>query len=123
MAALSAAGAATARGRTGPARPAVAPPADLAAEPLISAPPSYKLVITLPSTDDDQKAIDIMLALHRLLKRHPGPDPVTLRIPYSPETGHLTSARLPEGVSYSPRLEDEICDLLGPDALAVIRLV
>jgi DNA polymerase-3 subunit alpha len=84
--------------------------------------PSYRVVITLPCPEDDQTAIDMMIALHNLLLRHPGPDEVKLRIPYSPQTGHMTSAQLPRGVSYNHILEAEIQALLGMDALAVIKL-
>ncbi len=63
-----------------------------------------------------------MNTLKRLLSRHPGADTVTLRIPYSPETGSVTSAQLPNGVQYSQRLESEIAHLFGTAALAVIEL-
>jgi hypothetical protein len=86
-------------------------------------PPGYHLVITLPISNDDHADIDRMIALNRLLRSRPGPDTVTLRIPYSPESGAVTSAQLPRGVRYTPRLEDEVRELLGPDALALIRLV
>lgn len=85
--------------------------------------PGYHLVITLPISDDDHADIDRMIALNRLLRSRPGPDTVTLRIPYSPESGAVTSAQLPRGVRYSPRLEDEVRELLGPDTLALIKLV
>jgi hypothetical protein len=86
-------------------------------------PPTYHLVITLPVSHDDHADIDRMLALDKLLKARPGPDTVTLRIPYSPETGAVTSAQLPRGVRYSPGLEADIRGLLGPDALALIKLL
>jgi hypothetical protein len=82
----------------------------------------YKLVITLPASPDDQTDIDLMIALKELLYEQPGPDTVTLRIPYSPETGHHTKAQLPRGVAYSAVLEADIVRLLGPDAVAVIKL-
>ena len=48
------------------------------------------MIITLPGSVDDREDIDRMIALDRLLKAHQGPDTVTLRIPYSPETGAVT---------------------------------
>lgn len=84
--------------------------------------PTYSLIITLPEADNDNAAIDGMNALKRLLSHHPGADTVTLRIPYSPETGSVTSAQLPYGVEYSQRLESEITRLFGPAALAVIKI-
>jgi DNA polymerase III alpha subunit len=85
--------------------------------------PGYELIITLPSSSDDHEDIDRMIKLDRLLKGHRGPDTVILRIPYSPETGSYTKAQLPRGVRYSSVLEMEIRDLLGPDALALIKLL
>ncbi len=85
-------------------------------------PPAYQLIITLPTSEDDREDIDRMIALDRLFKAHQGPDTVTLRIPYSPETGAVTSAQLPRGVRYSSALEAKIRKLLGPDALALIKL-
>lgn len=85
--------------------------------------PGYELIITLPSSPDDHEDIDRMIKLDRLLKGHRGPDTVILRIPYSPETGSYTKAQLPRGVRYSSVLEMEIRDLLGPDALALIKLL
>ena len=86
-------------------------------------PPDYHLIITLSASHDDQEDIDRMINLDRLLKAHPGRDTVTLRIPYSPETGAVTSAQLPRGVRYNSRLEEGIRSLLGPDALALIKLI
>jgi hypothetical protein len=85
--------------------------------------PNYELIITLPASPDDHEDIDLMIRLDRLLKAHVGPDTVILRIPYSPETGSYTKAQLPRGVRYNSVLEMEIRDLLGPDALALIKLV
>jgi DNA polymerase III alpha subunit len=85
--------------------------------------PGYTLIITLPDVRDDRRAIDAMSDLNGLLRRHPGNDVVRLRIPYSPETGAVTSAMLPWGVRMSGQLEAQIRGLLGPDALAVIRMV
>jgi hypothetical protein len=85
--------------------------------------PNYRLVITLPGSDDDHADIDHMIALNRLLHAHPGPDAVMLRIPYNPETGDYTTAPLPRGVRYTASLELKIRDLLGSDALALIKLV
>lgn len=82
----------------------------------------YKIIITLPATEDDRADIDRMIALKEILHEHPGPDLVTLRIPYSPETGHVTSAQLPRGAGYSTLLEADVVRLLGTDAIAVIRL-
>jgi len=84
--------------------------------------PTYSLIITLPEADNDNAAIDGMNALKRLLSHHPGADTVMLRIPYSPDTGSVTSAQLPYGVQYSHRLESEIAHLFGPAALAVIKI-
>ena len=64
-----------------------------------------------------------MIALKRLLRAHPGPDTVTLRVPYSPETGDVTSAKLPWGVRYESGLETDIRALFGPEALALIKLL
>lgn len=86
-------------------------------------PPAYHLIVTLSASDDDQADIDRMIALKRLLRAHPGPDNVTLRVPYSPETGGVTSAKLPWGVRYNSGLETDIRDLLGPEALALIKLL
>jgi len=86
-------------------------------------PATYSLVISIPPAGDDHAVIDSMIALNALLSRNPGPDSVTLRVQYSPETGKWTSARLPMGVHFSPSLENAIRRLLGDDALAVIRLV
>lgn len=83
---------------------------------------AYKLVITMPASPDDHADIDKMIALKRLLETHPGPDIVSLRIPYSLDTGATTSARLSVGVEYNAVLAQEIADLLGPQALAVIKL-
>ncbi|MBF6614032.1 MAG: PHP domain-containing protein [Chloroflexi bacterium] len=85
--------------------------------------PTYRLIITLPGSSDDHADIDRMIDLSKALAAHPGTDAVTLRIPYSPETGSITSAQLPQGVSYNALLEGEIRDLLGPDALAIIKLI
>jgi DNA polymerase III subunit alpha len=87
-----------------------------------SSSPTYSLIVTLPEADNDNAAIDSMNSLKRLLAQHPGPDVVTLRIPYSPETGSVTSAQLPYGVQYSRHLESEITRLFGPASLAVIQL-
>ncbi|MEO6458029.1 MAG: PHP domain-containing protein [Chloroflexia bacterium] len=84
--------------------------------------PTYSLIITLPEADNDNAAIDGMNTLKRLLSQHPGADTVSLRIPYSPDTGSVTSAQLPYGVQYSHSLESEIAHLFGPAALAVIEL-
>jgi hypothetical protein len=81
------------------------------------------LIITLPDVRDDRRVIDAMSDLNGLLRKHPGNDVVRLRIPYSPETGAVTSAVLPWGVRMSGQLEAQIRGLLGPDALAVIRMV
>lgn len=83
---------------------------------------AHRLVLTLPLSLDDHADIDLMIALNNLLAAHPGSDTVVLRIPYSPETGAVTSAQLPRGVRYSGRLEEGVRGLLGPDALAVIKL-
>lgn len=85
-------------------------------------PPAHKIIITLPITEDDRADIDRMIALKEILREHPGTDAVTLRIPYSPLPGHLTTAQLPRGVSYSTVLEAEVVRLLGTEAIAVIRL-
>ncbi|MDQ3707340.1 MAG: hypothetical protein M3437_19365 [Chloroflexota bacterium] len=84
--------------------------------------PAHKIIITLPITEDDQADIDRMIALKEILHEHPGSDAVTLRIPYAPEPGHLTTAQLPRGVGYSTVLEAEVVRLLGTEAIAVIRL-
>ena len=84
--------------------------------------PAHKITITLPITEDDQADIDRMIALKEILQEHPGNDEVTLRIPYSPEPGHLTTAQLPRGVSYGTVLEAEVVRLLGKDAIGVQRL-
>jgi hypothetical protein len=84
--------------------------------------PAHKIIITLPITEDDQADIDRMIALKEILQEHPGTDVVTLRIPYSPEPGHLTTAQLPRGVAYSTVLEAEVVRLLGTEAIGVIRL-
>jgi DNA polymerase III subunit alpha len=86
-------------------------------------PPGYHLVISLPGSQDDRADIDSMIALKKLLESHPGPDTVTLRIPYSPETGAVTTARLPRGVRYTSSLEEGIRGLLGAEALALIKLL
>ena len=91
--------------------------------PTSGEPATFSLVITIPSADDDHTVIDSMIALNSLLNSHPGPDSVTLRVQYSPESGKWTSARLPMGVRYSHALESAIRRLLGDDALAVIKLV
>ena len=85
--------------------------------------PTYRLVITLPISDDDHTDIDTMISLNGILTQHPGSDAVTLRIPYSPEPGAVTLGHLPRGARYSSHLEAKLRDLLGPDALAVIKLV
>jgi hypothetical protein len=85
-------------------------------------PPAHKIIITLPITEDDQADIDRMIALKEILHEHPGTDAVTLRIPYAPEPGHLTTAQLPRGVGYSTVLEAEVVRLLGTDAIAVTDL-
>jgi len=64
-----------------------------------------------------------MIALERLLRAHPGPDTVSLRVQYSPEMVDMTSAKLPWGVRYDSGLEAGIRDLLGPEALALIKLL
>jgi hypothetical protein len=84
--------------------------------------PTHKIIITLPISEDDQADIDRMIALKEILQEHPGTDVVTLRIPYSPEPGHLTTAQLPRGVAYSTVLEAEVVRLLGKEAIGVIRL-
>jgi hypothetical protein len=89
---------------------------------LSNEPARYSLIISLPPADDDHEVIDSMIALNSLLGSHPGPDSVTIRVQYSPETGKWTSARLPGGVRFSPALEQSIRRLLGDDALAVIKL-
>ncbi len=94
-----------------------------ASTPAPNTSPIYRLIITLPGSSDDHADIDRMIALNKVLAAHPGPDGVMLRIPYSPETGSITSAQLPRGVSYNTLLEGEIRDLLGPDALAIIKLI
>jgi len=101
------------RPQPGPLRPQVA---------LSNEPARYSLIISLPPADDDHEVIDSMIALNSLLGSHPGPDSVTIRVQYSPETGKWTSARLPGGVRFSPALEQSIRRLLGDDALAVIKL-
>ena len=101
------------RPQTGPLRQHVA---------LSNEPARYSLIISLPPADDDHEVIDSMIALNSLLGSHPGPDSVTIRVQYSPETGKWTSARLPGGVRFSPALEQSIRRLLGDDALAVIKL-
>jgi hypothetical protein len=83
---------------------------------------TYSLIISIPPANDDHEVIDSMIALNGLLNAHPGPDSVTIRVQYSPETGKWTSARLPGGVRFSHALEQSIRRLLGDDALAVIRL-
>lgn len=83
---------------------------------------TYRLTITLPVTDDDRADIDRMIALKELLSEHPGPDPVTLRIPYNPESGAVTTAQLPRGVAYSTLLEAQIVGLLSHEAVQVSRL-
>jgi DNA polymerase III alpha subunit len=88
-----------------------------------SASPTYKVIVTLPVSADDHADIDRMIKLKKVLAAHPGPDVVTLRIPYSPETGAVTSAQLPRGVRYSDVLESEMRELLGSDALAIIKLI
>ncbi|MFL5732248.1 MAG: PHP domain-containing protein [Chloroflexia bacterium] len=85
--------------------------------------PTYHLIITVPASDDDHADIDRMIALEKVLKARSGPDTVTLRIQYSPEAGDVTSAKLPHRVRYSTSLEEEIRNLLGPDALALIKLL
>ncbi len=99
-----------------------ATPAQPVAAQVTSA-PTYKLVITLPISDDDHTDIDTMLSLNDILSEHPGSDTVTLRIPYSPEPGAVTMGNLPRGARYSSHLESKLRGLLGPDALAVIKLV
>ena len=79
--------------------------------------------ISIPPANDDHTVIDSMIALNALLGAHPGPDNVTLRVEYSPETGEWTSARLPVGVRFSHALENSIRRLLGDDALAIIKLL
>ncbi|HKP53559.1 MAG TPA: PHP domain-containing protein [Chloroflexia bacterium] len=85
--------------------------------------PTYKIIITLPISDDDHTDIDMMISLNSILSEHPGSDSVTLRIPYSPEPGAVTIGHLPRGARYSSHLESKLHGLLGPDALAVIKLV
>ena len=89
---------------------------------LSNEPARYSLIISLPPADDDREVIDSMIALNSLLASHPGPDSVTIRVQYSPETGRWTSARLSGGVRFSPALEQSIRRLLGDDALAIIKL-
>ena len=84
--------------------------------------PAYHLIITLPASGDDHADIDRMIALDKLLKAHAGSDTVTLRIQYSPETADVTSAKLPHRVRYDASLEEDLRGLLGPDALALIKL-
>jgi DNA polymerase-3 subunit alpha len=100
-----------------PARAAVA-----VVESPASAPPTYKLIITLPASEDDHADIDRMIALNRLLEQHPGDDVVVLRIPYLPEAGAVTTAQLSRRVRNTPALETRIRNLLGYDSLATIRL-
>jgi|GEM_PF-5992873 len=85
--------------------------------------PTYKLIVTLPGSEDDHADIDTMIALNRLLEQHPGDDVVVLRIPYLPEIGAVTTAQLPRRVRHSPNLEARIRKLLGYDALATIKLI
>jgi DNA polymerase-3 subunit alpha len=98
---------------------AVAEPAEATA----IAQPTYKLIVTLPGSEDDHADIDTMITLNRLLEQHPGDDVVVLRIPYLPEIGAVTTAQLPRRVRYSQNLEARIRNLLGYDALATIKLV
>jgi DNA polymerase III subunit alpha len=85
--------------------------------------PGYSLIVSIPHVPDDHTVIDSMISLHNLLAEHPGSDSVTIRVPYSPEHGRWTSARLPWGVSYNPQLDSRIRHLLGDDSLAVIKLL
>jgi DNA polymerase-3 subunit alpha len=116
-----------------PVRPAAPPVAAASAsqpepvarrQPVASSgePATYSLIISIPPAEDDHEVIDSMIALNSLLGSHPGPDSVTIRVQYSPETGKWTSARLPGGVRFGYALEQSIRRLLGEDALAVIKL-
>jgi DNA polymerase III alpha subunit len=84
--------------------------------------PNYSLIISIPAAADDHIVIDSMISLNNLLSGYPGPDMVTIRVPYAPGTQRWTSARLPWGVAYTQHLDARIRRLLGDEALAVIRL-
>jgi hypothetical protein len=85
-------------------------------------PPNYSLIISIPAAADDHVVIDSMISLNNLLSGYPGPDMVTIRVPYAPNSTKWTSARLPWGVAYTQQLDARIRRLLGDEALAVIRL-
>jgi DNA polymerase III alpha subunit len=85
-------------------------------------PPNYSLIISIPPAADDHVVIDSMISLNNLLSGFPGPDMVTVRVPYTADTKRWTSARLPWGVSYTQQLDARIRRLLGDESLAVIRL-
>lgn len=95
-------------------------PAKAAPPPITTGPAAYNLIISIPDADEDQTVIDSMIDLKRLLEQHPGPDSVTIRVPYI--RGKWTSANLSRGVRYSHHLENQIRRLLGNDAIAVIQL-
>jgi hypothetical protein len=84
--------------------------------------PNYSLIISIPPAADDHVVIDSMISLNNLLSSFPGPDMVTVRVPYTSDTKRWTSARLPWGVSYTQQLDARIRRLLGDESLAVIRL-
>lgn len=107
---------------TAPTAPTMTNSTNMSAPGTDGGTPSYKLVITLPGSPDEQADIDLMIALKQLLQEHTGPDTITLRLPYIPETGTYTSAQLPRGVLYSALLEADVVRLLGRDAMAVIKL-
>jgi hypothetical protein len=85
-------------------------------------PPNYSLIISIPPAADDHVVIDSMISLNNLLSGYPGPDMVTIRVPYASDSTKWTSARLPWGVAYTQQLDARIRRLLGEEALAVIRL-
>ncbi len=100
-----------------------APPPEPRREPQPAAPsgtPNFSLIISIPDADEDQPVIDSVISLKRLLEEYPGPDTVTIRVPYI--RGRWTSASLSWGVGYSHQLESRIRRLLGDDAIAVIQL-
>jgi hypothetical protein len=84
--------------------------------------PGYRLVVSLQPTGDDHEVIDQMIGLNSILIEHPGPDIVTLRIPYTSDGPHVAIAQLPRGVSFTPLLRDRLEAFLSPQALAVIEL-
>jgi hypothetical protein len=83
-------------------------------------PPAFTLIISIPDAEEDQTVIDSVIHLKRLLEEYPGPDTVTIRVPYI--RGKWTSASLSWGVRYSHQLETRLRRLLGDDAIAVIQL-